>query len=266
VPELPDVEVFRRVLQRRGLGRAIAHVAVTDRRILGKLSTREFSRRLTGKKLVRARRYGKHLLAKIDGDGWLTLHFGLTGALQPYKDPQKPPPYYRVRLDFSKGEHLAYINRRMIGRVGWTDDAEKFIAAENLGPDALGRRFTFADFKKAMTGHRRDVKSVLMDQAVVAGIGNIYADEILFQARIDPRARSNGLAPAQLRRLHRTITKVLKTAVARGAGSENFAEHLPKSFLLPARKKGGRCPRCAAALKTLKSGGHTGYFCPRCQG
>lgn len=221
MPELPDVEGFKRVLTRKALGKTIAQVVVSDVRILGKLSARSFTSRLRGAKLVEVRRHGKHLMARLDQGGWLTLHFGMTGALQFAGKPgSSEPPFTRVRLDFAGDGWLAYIKKRMIGHVGLAMDAADFIAAEKLGPDAL------------------------MDQQVVAGIGNIYSDEILFQARINPATRIDKLAPSDLERLFAEMRKVLKTAISRAAGSEQFVERMPKGSLLLQRHKGGRCPRC----------------------
>jgi formamidopyrimidine-DNA glycosylase len=265
MPELPDVESFKRVLARSALRKTIDRVVVSDARILGNLSARTFAARLQGAKLVAARRHGKHLMASVDRGGWLALHFGMTGALHFIQNPDKEPPFTRVRLDFANDGCLAYTNKRMIGRVGLIEDVADFIADEKLGPDALDRRFDFHAFKTAVLGIRRDVKSVLMDQQIIAGIGNIYSDEILFQARINPAARMDELAPDQLKRLLLEIRKVLKTAVARRAGSEQFIERMPKGALLPERKKGGRCPRCRSYLKVFKLGGRTAYCCPRCQ-
>jgi formamidopyrimidine-DNA glycosylase len=105
-----------------------------------------------------------------------------------------------------------------------------------------------------------------MDQKLIAGIGNIYSDEILFQARVNPAERIDKLAPSQLERLFIEIRKVLETAIAHGAGSEQFVERMPKGSLLPERHKGGNCPRCRSLLKVFKVGGRTAYCCPRCQG
>jgi formamidopyrimidine-DNA glycosylase len=266
MPELPDVENFKRVLARNALHKKIDRVVVSDARILGRLPSRTFASRLRGARLVEARRHGKHLLASVDRGGWLTLHFGLTGALQFVRSCDEEPPFTRVRLDFSDDGRLAYINKRMIGRVGLADNAAAFVADEELGPDALDRRFGLDAFKTAVRGIERDVKSVLMDQEIVAGIGNIYSDEILFQARIDPNERMDKLTPGQLVRLFLKMREVLKTAIAHGAGSERFIERRPKGSLLAERKKGGRCPGCRSLLKVFKVGGRTGYCCPRCQG
>jgi formamidopyrimidine-DNA glycosylase len=266
MPELPDVEGFKRVLAKSALHKTIERVVVSDARILGKFSGRTFASRLRGAMLVGARRHGKHLMAKIDRGGWLTLHFGLSGALQFVRSGDEEPRFTRVRLDFSDDGGLAYVNKRMIGRVGLIADAAAFVGAEKLGPDALDRRFDLAAFRSAVRGSRRDVKSVLMDQEIISGIGNIYSDEILFQARIDPNERTDKLAPAELERLFLKMREVLKTAIARGAGSEQFIERMPEGSLLPERRKGGRCPRCRSPLKVFKLGGRTAYCCPRCQG
>jgi formamidopyrimidine-DNA glycosylase len=189
----------------------------------------------------------------------------MTGALHFVRDPDQQPPFTRVRIDFANDGCLAYSNKRMIGRVGFAKDDADFIVDERLGPDALDPRFDLEAFKTAVLSLKRDVKSVLMDQEIVAGIGNIYSDEILFQARIDPAARADTLSPTELKRLFQEIRKVLKTAIDHGAGSEQFVDRMPKGALLPERRKGGRCPRCRSPLKVFKLGGRTAYCCSRCQ-
>lgn len=266
MPELPDVEVFKRYLDRTCKGRTIEKVVVNDPKLLAHMSAAAFSAKLKGRRLVSSRRYGKHLLVKLAPSGWLTLHFGMNGALAHLRDGQAEPRYDRVRLDFADGHHLAYINPRRIGAVGLVDDADAFITAEKLGPDALDPRFDFAAFDRALSGRRGDIKSVLMDQTVMAGIGNIYSDEILFQAGIYPQTRTDRLDAQTRRRLYRQIKRVLKTAVERGAGAELAPDNLPRSFLLPHREKGGRCPRCGGELGTIKSSGRTAYYCSHCQG
>ncbi len=265
MPELPDVETFKHVLTANALRKTIERVVVSDKRILGKLAARAFVSRLEGARLVAARRYGKHLLASIDRGGWLYLHFGMTGALHFVPRPEEEPPFTRVRLDFARDGSLAYSNKRMIGSVGLVDDAAKFIAAEKLGPDALDPRFDFCAFKVAVLGSKRDVKSVLMDQEIIAGIGNIYSDDILLQARINPTARMDELTPIELKRLFSHMRKVLETAVAAGAGSEQYVDRMPKGSILPERKKGGHCPHCRSPLKIFKIGGRRTYCCPQCQ-
>jgi formamidopyrimidine-DNA glycosylase len=265
MPELPDVELYKRYLDQHALRQTIERVAVNDARILGDLSARTFVARLTDNRFEDSRRHGKHLLVQLRRDGWLALHFGMTGNLVYFQDTADDPPYDRVRFDFEGGRHLAYVNRRMLGRVGLAEDAARFIQAEELGPDALAPAFDLEAFTRAMAGRRRDVKSVLMDQALVAGIGNIYADEILFQARLHPQTPVTSLDEEGRALLFRQIKQVLETAIACGAGAEQLLERLPDDYLLPHRDKGGKCPRCGGPIATLKVAGRTSYYCPRCQ-
>jgi formamidopyrimidine-DNA glycosylase len=263
MPELPDVELYKRRLDAHALHRKITRVVVSDARILGDLARKDFVARLTGNRLKGSRRHGKHLLVQLDRHGWLTMHFGMTGDLRYLEPPEPDPPYDRVRLDFEGGS-LAYVNRRMLGRVGLADDAAAFVAAEGLGPDALDPTFDLAALSAALDG-RRDVKAMLMDQSLVAGIGNLYADEILFQARLHPKTPGRTVGKAKRKALFGKIREVLETAIDGGAGAEQFLERLPKGYLLPQRHEGGVCPRCRKKLATLKAAGRTTYYCRRCQ-
>ena len=264
MPELPEVELFKRHLDRTALGRTIRRVVAKDARIV-KPSPARLAASLAGARLRASRRHGKYLFVSVGKPGWLMLHFGMNGSLRHFVKEADEPPFDRLRFDFADGHHLAYVNPRRIGRVELVAGPEQFIAAERLGPDALDPRLRPGEFARAVAARRRDIKSVLMDQSVVAGIGNIYSDEILFQARLHPRARADRLDEAVLRRLFGKLRSVLRTAIRRGAGSEQAFERLPRSFLLPERRKGGRCPRCGGAVAAARFGGRTAYFCPRCQ-
>ena len=263
MPELPDVEIYKRTLDAHALRRKIRRAVVSDGRILGDLAQKDFVARLEGNRLERSRRHGKHLLVELGRDGWLTMHFGMTGSLEYVEPADADVPYDRVRLDLGDGS-LVYVNRRMLGRVGLAEDADAFVADEELGCDALDPAFDLEALSTALDG-RREVKAVLMDQSVVAGIGNIYADEILFQARLHPKTPGRGLDKAERRKLLARIREVLRTAIDRGAGAEQFLDRLPADWLLPQRHKGGTCPRGHGALAILQAAGRTGYYCKRCQ-
>ena len=265
MPELPDVELFRRYVDETCKGRVIRHVAINDAKMLVGVSTETLTARLEGARILSSQRHGKHLLIRLAPAGWLTMHFGLNGTLRHLDGSETEPLYTRIRLDFADGHRLAYINPRRLGAVGFVDDAESFIAAERLGPDALDPSFDLASFEQTLSGRKRDVKSILMDQTEIAGIGNIYSDEILFQARTHPQARADRLDTDASKRLFQQVKRVLETAVERGAGAELAANALPGSFLLPQRKKGGRCPRCGSEIHTIKFSGRTAYYCPHCQ-
>jgi formamidopyrimidine-DNA glycosylase len=265
MPELPDVEAYRRHLEATCRGGRITSVRVNSAKVLSGVSASKLAARLKGARIGAARRHGKHLLVDLGAAGWLVLHFGMNGSLKHFKDLDDDPAYDRVRIDFANGHHLAYINPRQIGRIALTDDVDQFIARERLGPDALDRRLGLVAFRKVIGGRRRDIKSILMDQTVIAGIGNIYSDEILFQARLHPRTRADRLDAPAMTRLYCTVKKVLKTAISRGAGAELRSERHPASFLLRQRRQGGLCPHCHGQIATIKFSGRTAYYCPRCQ-
>jgi formamidopyrimidine-DNA glycosylase len=146
-----------------------------------------------------------------------------------------------------------------------TESVDAFLAGEKLGPDALDPHFDAEAFSAALGKGKSIVKAALMDQSRIAGIGNTYADEILFQARLHPGVSLNALDSSMRRLLFDAVKHVLRTAVECGAGAEDFTDRLPKGFLLPERHTGGHCPRCGSALTIDKRGGRTSYHCPKCQ-
>lgn len=263
MPELPDVENYSRYLKRHGLHKKIEGVSVAAPKILKGASPRSLARALKGRTLARARRHGKHLFAEIDDGRWLAFHFGMTGRLEHFKDGEKDPDYDRLRFDFTDGEHLAYVNARMLGGVQLIDDADAFIRSKKLGPDAAG--VDEKTFRERVREKRGAIKPALMDQTLFAGIGNIYSDEILFQAKIHPRTAISDLDDKSMKQLYRTMRRVLETGVAKGAGAEDVERRVPKSWLLPHRRRGGECPRCGGKIATLKMQTRTAYFCPSCQ-
>jgi formamidopyrimidine-DNA glycosylase len=265
-PELPDVENYKRYLQRRAMRLPITDVQVNDVTVLDGVSEQRFKQCLTGARFASAQRYGKHLLVHLDSGIWLTMHFGMTGALSFFENTPADPRFHRVRFDFDSDRHLAYSDQRMLGRLGLAEkgEADVFIHSRGLGPDALDPKLTLAKFRDALHGAGA-VKAALMDQGRIAGIGNLYADEILFQAKIHPRTFVAALTDKQTTTLYRTMRHVLKTAIARGAGSENFSERLPEEFLLRHRDKDGKCPHGHGPLQTLRFSGRTAYYCAECQ-
>ncbi len=210
MPELPDVENDCRYLKRHGLHKRIEGVAVGAPRILKGVSGPGLRRTLEGHTFERARRHGKHLLAAVDDGHWLAFHFGMTGRFEHFKEGEADPPYDRLRFDFAGGEHLAYVNQRMLGRVELVDDADDFIRSKKLGPDAASvDEPTFRDRLRARHGA---IKAALMDQSLFAGIGNIYSDEILYQAKIHPRTNVAALDDSAVKRLYRVIRRGRRVA------------------------------------------------------
>lgn len=265
MPELPDVEGFKRYLSETSLHKKIENVHVGSAKILRGISSRRLKQALRGRSMESTRRRGKHLFVALDDDRWLTLHFGMTGRLAYFKSLDDDPEHDRLRLDFENGYHLAFDDQRLFGRIGLIDDLEAFIASKKLGPDAMDSTLDEDAFVKLMDGKRGGIKAALMDQSLLAGIGNIYADEILFQAKLHPEARVHELGGRALRKLYGVMRRVLRVAIERGAGSEDLVNRLPTTYLLQHRKKGQSCPRCKGTIETIKTAGRTTYYCPRCQ-
>lgn len=259
MPELPDVEILKQYLVATSLHQTIHEVEVRNPKILGNVSAQALQATLTGSTFQSSIRHGKYLLVHLDEGPWLTLHFGMTGSLKYFKDMYKDPPYDRLLISFTNGFHLAYVCQRMLGEVDLADDAESFITGKNLGPDALGLNFTA--FKKALEKRRGAIKSILMNQQRIAGIGNLYSDEILFQASIHPHTRTDRLGGDVLKGLFQQLRMVLKTAITHHADPHQF----PVSYLLLQRRKEGTCPRCDSELTRIKVFGRTTYYCSQCQ-
>lgn len=261
MPELPDVQVFKEYLDATSLHQPIEKVEVRRDDVLGNVSARSLQRRLKGRTLASTDRHGKYLFAEVDDDEWLVLHFGMTGRLA-YSKTGPPPEHTRVLIRFDNGAHLAYVCVRMLGRVDWTDDPENFIHTRELGIDALSDDLDFPRFRELLESKRGSIKSALTDQQMIAGLGNVYTDEILFQAHIYPKTNVADFDEKRLKEIHRQLKRVLAAAI-RARVDPN---RMPKSFLLPHRgEEDAKCPRCGTPLKAMKIAGRTTYFCRKCQ-
>jgi formamidopyrimidine-DNA glycosylase len=259
MPELPDVETFKRYFDATSLHQRMVDVDVLSADLLKGISGRELVRRLKGRRFESSCRHGKHLFVRTDGDIWLRLHFGMTGSLRYLKGEEKAPPHTRVLFVFAKDYRLAFDDQRKFGEIGLVKDVDKFLKKRALGPDALA--LDLSEFKDILGEHRGAVKSILMNQRLIAGIGNIYADEILFHARIHPATQIARLGDKDINRLFAAMRHVLRKAIEYQAD----VDRMPKSWLLSQRGKGGKCARCGRGLKSSKIGGRTAWFCPDCQ-
>jgi formamidopyrimidine-DNA glycosylase len=259
MPELPDVETFKRYLDATSLHQRITGVDVRNAYVVKGVSARELARRLKGRCFESSRRHGKHLFVRSDGDFWLRLHFGMTGSLRYFKGKEKAPRHARVVFFFERDRRLAFDDQRMFGEIGLLKDVGEYLKKRALGPDTLD--VDLVKFKSILVEHRGAVKSILLNQKLIAGIGNIYADEILFHARIHPATEIGRLGEKTVGRLFRTTRYILQKAIEAKAD----VDLMPKSWLLPHRGKGGRCPRCGRELESATIGGRTAWFCAHCQ-
>ncbi|MGH3763483.1 Fpg/Nei family DNA glycosylase [Actinophytocola sp.] len=255
MPELPDVEGFRRVLAAH-TGARIRRVDVLDAQMLRGVGARGFGERLRGKSFAAPRRHGKWLVGPLRGGGAVLVHFGMTGDLRWTRDGERHP-HDRVAFVLDGGE-LRYRDMRKLQGIRLADDdaAVERILAE-VGPDAtdVGR-----DELRELLDRRRQVKPTLTDQAVLGGIGNLLADEILWRARINPRRPGNRLSAKDVTTLHTRLRSVLRQAVAAGRVP-------PRTSWLTGRRDepSGSCPRCVTTLHRGRVGGRGTVWCPNCQ-
>ncbi len=259
MPELPDVEIQRRYLAATSLHRSIDRVEVFGERVLRDGAPGSLGRQVHGRSLETVMRHGKWLVASLDKGDALAFHFGMTGRLRSTRNPSPPAEHAQVRFRFDDGGALDYVAPRKLGAVVVVASLEDIVEREGLGPDAWA--LPFEDFREAIGDKRGTIKGALTDQSSIAGLGNIYADEILFQAGVHPRAPASHLSEERLRRLHEAMRDVLETAVA----SDADPEAMPEGYLLPRRQQGAPCPHCGGKVKPYQVGGRRGYYCPRCQ-
>jgi formamidopyrimidine-DNA glycosylase len=259
MPELPDVEAYRRHLAATSLHRRIDGIERVTTEMLTGVSASMFRRKLVGTSLETSRRHGKYLFARTDDGPWLVLHFGMTGRLECDGRERSDNAHTHLVLTLHDGCSLAFEDQRKLGGIWLTDDVDEFIAARRLGPDALD--VDKAGFLAALEGRRGAVKPTLMNQSIVAGIGNVYSDEILFQTRLHPRGPIQQLDERARVQLHRTTRRVLRTAADRKADPER----MPRTWLLPHREEGEPCPRCGGLIERIRAAGRSAYLCPRCQ-
>lgn len=261
MPELPDVEVFTRYFKSTVLQKTISQVVVFDHRVLSDTTTEELHIVLEGNRFVHAQRHGKYLLAQLYSGDWLVFHFGMTGFIQYFKDIYEDTPHDSLRFDFEDQSYLAYDSTRKLGEVKIIKDVGAWLKEQELGPDPLDPDMTRKRFVELLSARRGAVKSQLMNQKFLAGLGNIYADEILFQAKIHPQTQIKDLSAKDLEDIYQVMHSVLDAAIKHMADPEG----LPKNWLLHRRYPGALCPVCNTELQRISVAGRRGYACPSCQ-
>ena len=281
MPELPEVEVLVRHLRPLIRGKTICGVSVRRAKVLAPTSPQQFRRTLLGAKFTGLSRRGKYLLFQIFAAGrkkpvTLLGHLGMTGRFFLARKSERLPRHAAVVIDLG-GENFIYEDTRYFGRL--TLDVS---AIGKLGPEPLGNDFRPAAFAESLKRSRQAIKVRLLDQTVVAGIGNIYASEALFHARISPRLPARTLSRSQVTRLWRAIRKVLAAAIECGSTVPlNFGGRKSDGIFYFGRAPGamdyyeerlrvygrvGRpCPNCGGSIKRIKQAGRSTFYCPRCQ-
>lgn len=267
MPELPEVETTVGELKNKVIGRKILKVW-TDFEKMFKPSFLEFQKGVSGETIKEISRRGKNIIIKLSSGNYILIHQKLTGHLLYGKDIKENFVHLIFFLD--KGQ-LALSDLRKFAKVVFIPDLKNYPDYYKLGPEPLNREFTLEKFKETLQQTQAKIKKVLMDQEKIAGIGNIYSDEILFAAKISPLREVRKLTEKEIQILYQAIKKILKKAVeAKGTSVSDYRRPSGEKgnfekFLKVYRHEGQPCPCCGTKIKRLKFGGRSAHFCSCCQ-
>jgi formamidopyrimidine-DNA glycosylase len=278
--ELPEVEVVRRDLEKDVVGRRVVAVEVrrmknTKRVIRRHKSPKEFRDRLVGHKLSRAERKGKYVLLHLDDGNVLVVHFGMSGRFLRGNKRLPLDNHTHVIITFQTGGDLRFVDPRTFGELFVTaaDELGKVRELAHLAIDPLESMFTWQQFSGALANRATKLKPLLMDQQFIAGLGNIYSDEVLFSAGLRHDRPSDELSAQEVRRLYRAIQETVQEAIRfRGTtlGDEAYVDLYGKPGeyqheLKVYGRRGLPCRRCRTPIQVVKYSGRNSYFCPQCQ-
>jgi formamidopyrimidine-DNA glycosylase len=290
MPELPDVETVRRAVLPHVAGKEVVGPPVLHNapRLVQTVSPEEFARTLHGLTILDVWRRAKYLLFPLAAEGrqapqrYLVVHLRMTGHMDVLPTGSPIRRFDRLVIPLDSGIDLRFSDARKLGKVWLVDDPQE--ATGPLGPEPLGDSFTVEVLADILRDRRAAVKSLLLDQTAVAGIGNIYADEALWEARIRPARQAAGLSAAEVTALHAAIRNVLGTAVEKLTSllGTHTAGFNPERYVFPwesdenasvealsllkvPRAEGKPCPRCKAPVQRAKVQSRSSYFCPVCQ-
>ncbi len=267
MPELPEVETIRRQLERAFCGDRILHVELKTPQLLQNSTPESLRRALEGRQVQAIGRRGKFLEFCCQGV-FLVFHLGMSGIFLQCLSRSRFPQHIHLTIQWASGRGLYYQDVRRFGKIWLYRQPPHFPA---LGEEPLDKKFTLSKLKKLLNLSRSNIKRFLMDQTRLAGIGNIYANEILFEARISPFRRTCTLQEEEIRRLHRAICQVLTLAIQRFgttysayrtvSGESGQNQH----FLRVYQRAGQPCRRCGAPIERIRIDNRSTFFCTKCQ-
>ena len=280
MPELPEVETVRRGLEQQVSGFVVARVEVLRARAIASPPLPElFCSALEGCTVQQWLRRGKYLMANLVRDGQNAGHWGvhlrMTGQFLWMNAPAEPCRHTRVRIWNPQGQELRFVDMRSFGEMWWVPPGEPLESVmtglRRLGPEPFSSAFSPQHLAAKLAGSHRPIKTALLDQALVAGVGNIYADESLFISRIPPHTPGSELKPAQLERLHQALVEVLQTSI--GVGGTTFSDFRDLTgtngnygnAAWVYRRGGQPCRVCGTAIRRDKLSGRSSHWCPNCQ-
>jgi len=276
MPELPEVETVARGLQRTVAGRKIVGVTLGKTDFIDDPSALE--KELPGRTIQNVERYGKFLLLRLGAvesraengeEGALLVHLGMTGMLRPLPVGEPQAKHTHVVMQLDDGRELRFMDARRFGRMAYLAGGVLRGELQRFGADPLEARLE--EFTRRIRERQARIKALLLDQSVIRGVGNIYADESLWKAKIHPAQLGARLKPEQAKRLYNVLREILQKAIAlRGSSISDFldAEGLPGEYQRHHRvygREGEACFRCKTRIRRVIVAGRSSYFCPECQ-
>ncbi len=266
MPELPEVETIKNELLPWVVGQSFAGVTIFDPDLIPETSTEEFRHKLIGQTIQGLKRRGKYLIFNL-GNQALIMHLRMTGAL--LLNPKGIDRYARASFLFSNGSQLVFNDLRRLGVMWLVGNADAIVG--KLGPEPLDESFSPGILGQRLSQHHVPIKAALIDQSIIAGIGNMYADEALFAARIHPLRKADSLSAEETQTLYHCIREVLWSAIGnKGASVDTYIR--PEGQLGTAQfdfkvahRDGQICPVCGTAIKRILVRNRGTYFCPNCQ-
>lgn len=274
MPELPEVQTLVDDLNKAGLvGRSVSRAHVHWPKSVHGMSTQRFCRQIKGQTILSIGRRAKYIVVSLQDEMSLIVHLRMTGRFLLVRENDKPDNHIHVTLTLDDGRALWFHDTRKFGRFYLTGKPETILGT--LGPEPLDRRFKSECLEHIISCRTRQIKPLLLDQRVIAGLGNIYVDEALWMARIHPLQSADTLSADQIRSLHRAIRHVLRQGLKNagttlGKGQGNFSsigERRGRNHnqLKVFRRTGQKCPRCLATVVKMNVGQRGTHICPTCQ-
>jgi len=267
MPELPEVETIKNELFPWVLGQSFTEVVIFDASLVSGIAIEDLRYRLTGQILENLERRGKYLIFRLESSHSLVMHLRMSGAL--LLNPQIIGRYARAVFSFSNGNQIVFRDPRRFGVIWLVENVDAVLS--KLGPEPLSEGFDSYVLARRLSKHHIPVKTALIDQSIIAGIGNMYADEALFAAHIHPLRKAYTLSPEEIQNLHRSIREVLRSAISnKGASVDTYIR--PEGQLgtahfnfKVAHKYGELCPVCGTPIQRILVRNRGTYFCPKCQ-
>ncbi|MDT0645558.1 DNA-formamidopyrimidine glycosylase family protein [Zunongwangia sp. F260] len=257
MPELPEVAYQKKYVDATALHKEVVKIDFGAKKLF-QSSQKEFEDAILNEKISGTQQLGKYLLLKITSEKELVLHFGMSGKMEFYQHDEVPK-HAQLTLFFEDDSRLSFVCPRKFGKIYLAEGIEDFQKKHSLGNHALDVKEE--EFMELLQDKKGSIKSALTDQHLIAGIGNLYADEILFQCKIHPKTSTAKLSEKEKKSLFEKMGKILKKVIK----SKTEGSKLPESYLTRHRKEGADCPDCKGKVEMIKISGRSTYFCPDCQ-